>query len=110
MVANGVNKLPDKYSELITLIEGTTTTITLVDLNSKVRTFYTQKMKDLTSGNELALFSFKQFKGLCQKCGKQGHKAVNCRSKEPSTPFKGVKCYNCNQYEARTPSEKGFYH
>ncbi len=98
MVAHVVNKLPNKYSELITLVEGSTTTITIVDLKSKIRTFYTRKLKDSKAGNELALFLKKQFKGLCRKCGKQGHKASDCRSQEPSTPFKGVKCYNCNRY------------
>ena len=97
MVAHVVNKLPEEYSELITLVEGTTTTITLVDLKSKVRTFYTRKLKDSKAGNNLALAAFKQFKGLCRKCGKQGHKAADCRSKESSTPFKGIKCYNCNR-------------
>ncbi len=96
MVGHVVNKLPSEYSELITLVRGTTTTITLVDLKSKVCTFYTQKLKDSKSGNDLARFSLKQLKGLCQKCSKQGHKAVDCCLKESSTPFKGVKFYNCN--------------
>jgi hypothetical protein len=87
MVAHIVNKLPDEYSELVTLVEGRTTTITLVDLKSKIRTFFARKLKDSKTGNELALAFNKTFKGLCCKCGKQGHKAVDCRSKDSSVPF-----------------------
>ena len=75
-----------------------TTTVTLGDLKSKIRTFYTRKLKTLKSGDELALLAvYKQFKGLCQKCGKQGHKALECRNKDPMQN-KGVKCFNCNRY------------
>ena len=38
------------------------------------------------------------FKGLCRKCRKQGHKAVDCRSEPKEGPKKGIKCYNCNKY------------
>ena len=78
VVAHIVNKLPDECSELITLVEGTTTTITLIELKSKIRTFFTRKLKDSKAGNELALAVNKLFKGLCRKCGKQGHKAADC--------------------------------
>ncbi len=97
LVAHVINKLPNEYSELITTIESLSTTITLVDLQSKVQAFYTRKLKDRKSGNELALFP-KMFKGICRKCGKQGHRAKDCRSTPKEEPKKGVKCYNCNKY------------
>ena len=74
-----MNKLPKEYSEVITVIEGMGT-ITLSDLKSKLRAFYKRKFKDLNT-NEIALFANGKFKGLCKNCGKQGHKAADCRSK-----------------------------
>ena len=78
-------------------------TITLSDLKSKLRAFYKRKFKDLNT-NEIALFANGKFKGLCKNCGKQGHKAADCRSKNNTggankeTKGKGVKCFNCNKY------------
>ena len=52
------------------------------------------------SEDEIALF-VKSFKGLCNKCGKYGHKGVDCREKEkddekpPSKSFFNGKCYHC---------------
>ena len=95
MVAHVINKLPSEYSELITLVESMTTTVSLLDLKHMVRTFYARKLKDNKAGNEMALFASKQFKGLCRNCGKQGHKASDCCSKE-AIPRMGIKCFNCN--------------
>ena len=92
MVAHVFTKLPSEYSELLTLVESMTTTLTLLDLKHKVRTFYARKLKDNKAGNEMALFASKQLKGICRKCGKQGHKASDCRSKE-NIPRKGIKCF-----------------
>jgi hypothetical protein len=98
VVAHIVNNLPEEDSDLVTLVESMTTTITLVELKSKNRTFYTRKLKTLKLGDELALAAvYKQFKGLCRKCGKQGHKASECRNKDPMQN-KGIKCFNCNRY------------
>ena len=98
VVAHIVNKLPEEYSELVTLVEGMTTTITLVKLKSKIRTFSTRKLKDSKSSNEIALLIInKSFTGICRKCGKQGHKAADCRSRDVTTN-KNVKCFNCNRY------------
>ena len=58
---------------------------------------------------EQAFFSKSKFKGDCRKCGKYGHKAVDCRSKSNTTEKreltpkqkwnkrKNVKCYNCQK-------------
>ena len=102
VIAHMMNKLPKEYSEVITVIEGMGT-ITLSDLKSKLRAFYKRKFKDLNT-NEIALFANGKFKGLCKNCGKQGHKAADCRSKSNTagankeTKGKGVKCFNCNKY------------
>ena len=97
-MAHVINKLPEDYSELITVVEGLSTTITLNKLKVKILAFYSRKLKDRKSGNELALFT-KTFKGICRKCGKQGHKSNECRSKpKDEGNKKGLKCFNCNKY------------
>jgi len=83
--------------------------MSLDDLKSKFRAFYKRKFKGKPNDKELALPSFSsKYKGTCKNCGKQGHKAVDCRSKPAGTRVvnkstkttvgKGVKCFNCNKY------------
>ena len=67
----------------------------------------TEQTKTNKNG-EQAFFSKSKFKGDCRKCGKYGHKAVDCRSKDNTTEKKeltpeqrnkrtNVKCYNCQK-------------
>lgn len=37
-----------------------------------------QRLKNKEDTKEVALFTKKQFKGACDKCGKTGHKSVDC--------------------------------
>ena len=64
------------------------------------------KNKKPAKGAELSFFT-NQFKGFCRNCGKQGHKAADCRSKKKPAPkdkengkkrdLGKVKCYNCGK-------------
>ncbi len=93
LIAHIIANLPNKYSEVITVVEGMDK-ITLTEVKAKIRVFNKQKFKTDKSPikeKELALFAG-QFKGNCRNCGKQGHKAAECRSK----PTKNNKSKDCN--------------
>jgi hypothetical protein len=38
-------------------------------------------------------------KGACNKCGKQGHHAMECRSGAPQAARKQLKCFVCDRTE-----------
>jgi hypothetical protein len=108
LMAHILDKLPLEYSEVITTVEGQTT-LTLDDLKSKIRAFYKRKFKSESSNEkEIALAITPKFKGTCRNCGRQGHRANECRSKpagtKPEKPKpiatvgKGLKCFNCNKF------------
>ena len=112
LIAHVIANLPNEYSEVITVVEGMDK-ITLTEVKAKIRAFYKQKFKAEKSTikeKELALFAG-QFKGNCRNCGKQGHKAAECRSKPMKNEKskdgnnknkdgvgKHIKCYNCNKF------------
>ena len=98
-----VGKLPVEYSEVITVIQNNKSN-TLNDVKALIRKFYQRKFSDKTS-DEAAMFIGGKFKGLCRNCGKQGHKAADCRSKANTAGTKkkegktvGIKCFNCNKF------------
>ena len=104
MIAHILDKLPKEYSEVVTMVEAMPS-LTLEDLKAKIRAFFKRKFKNEKSDGELALAAFgTKFKGLCRSCGKQGHKAADCRVKNKThgdgnrPPPKGVKCFNCNKH------------
>ena len=104
LVAHIIDKLPSGYSEIITVVEGMST-IALPELKQKIRAFYKRKFKGESKDNELALAVYTKFKGDCRNCGKQGHKAADCRSKNKNAGpnkdkdnKKKLKCFNCNKY------------
>ena len=112
LIAHIIANLPSEYSEVITVVEGMDK-ITLSEVKAKIRAFYKRKFKSEkapTKEKELALFAG-QFKGNCRSCGKQGHKAAECRSKPTKNEKdrdgsnknrdgvgKNIKCYNCNKF------------
>ena len=81
VIAHIIDKLPGEYSEVITMVEGVKN-VTLTEIKAKIRAFYKRKFKTTDKNeDELALFVGGKFKGNCRNCGKQGHKAAECRSK-----------------------------
>ena len=104
LIAHILNKLPNEYSEVVTSVEGITS-LTLSDLQSKIRAFWKRKLKGEKNSKELALPIYTKFKGICRNCGKQGHKANDCRSKKATlngdkskTNNKDLKCFNCGKF------------
>lgn len=104
VIAHILNKLPAEYSEVVTNVEGMSS-MTLRDVKAKIRAFYKRKFKDTNTAKELAMTAGGKFKGQCRNCGKQGHKASECRSKSNVAGDKGqkdkktgVKCFNCNKF------------
>ena len=104
VIAHILNKLPSEYSEVVTSVEGLSS-VTLRDIKAKIRAFYKRKFSGNKNPSELALFAGGKFKGDCRNCGKQGHKASECRSKSNVAGDKGhkdkkagIKCFNCNKF------------
>ena len=89
MMAHMLANLPRGYSELITTIEyemeSSKSTMTVDQLIDRIRNFYRRKFANLNksgdNGEDIALVAFK---GNCRKCGKQGHKANECKTKSSS--------------------------
>ena len=102
MIMHILNKLPNKYSKVVTSVEGLTS-LALSDLQSKIRAFWKRKFKGEKNPKELALSVYTKFKGMCRNCAKQGHKSIDCRSKRPTLNDekkkynKDIKCYNCGK-------------
>jgi gag-polypeptide of LTR copia-type/Zinc knuckle len=134
LIAHIFAKLPKSYSEVITTrkqlgLEG----VKIDQIKKTLEEFWERniapnrarrmgrgEVKVMSVGTSFRPNSFKktgpfgQFKGICRRCGKQGHKAVDCRvnlgkgaeekqgkdgKRESGT--KTVTCYNCQ--------EKGHY-
>ena len=101
MISHILDKLPKEFSELVTMVEAMPS-LTLKNLKAKIRVFFIRKFKNEKSDGELALAAFgTKFNGLCRSCGKQGHKAADCRVKNKTQgdgnrpPPKG---FNCNKH------------
>ena len=116
IIAHIINKLPPEYSEVVTSVDGMSS-MTLRDVKAKIRSFYKRKFKDNKNSTELAMSAGGKFKGQCRNCGKQGHKASECRSKSNVAGDRGhkekktgIKCFNCNKfgghYAKDCPEEK----
>ena len=102
MIAEIFLKLPDSYSEFVTScnLRGMTGNGTTKEMSKELDRFYKrtigkedQKSRTKNNQGKDAFFTFtkenpknkgvvnfaKAFKGLCNKCGKQGHKGIDCR-------------------------------
>ena len=60
MIAHILNKLPNEYSKVVTSVEGLTS-LTLSDLQSKIRAFWKRKFKGEKNPKELALSVYTKF-------------------------------------------------
>ncbi len=109
-MAHFINNLTEVYKSLVVGKFGLASSEhTIQEVKKNVRDYYDLYVRDETKtskNGEQAFFSKSKFKGDCRKCGKYGHKAVDCRSKGNTTEKreltpkqrkkrKNVKCYNC---------------
>ena len=112
--------LPDDYDIVLTVISGKKAGYSYEDMKEKIQEYWKVNFEQDTTTKKkshLALATqtrgngsnWKNFKGTCNKCGKQGHKAVDCWSKKTGNGGGGQggrqggngsdnrKCYNCNK-------------
>jgi hypothetical protein len=134
MIAEIFLKLPKSYSEFITscnLRRGTAGNVTLIDMIKDLSRFYKRSVRNeeqnggrhknrgeksafLTSGEQNpkgnrpnAFVNYgKAFKGLCNKCGKQGHKGINCRVRKENYLVKPHKIVQNAYYKTSNGYEK----
>ena len=101
MILHILEGLPKEYDALITVasndLDNSTNPMTLDRLRKMIRSHYQrlQKSKEHNKKEE-ALVTYQPFKGRCRNCGKFGHKAVDCRSKNNNNANNNNR--NQNQY------------
>ena len=98
--AHLLGNLPSGYEDVQTKLSGQEGHLSVMEIEKEICDKWKRSYKDESSKKKdnLAMtvdrtrskFT-KKFKGRCRKCGKQGHKASDCRSDK-----KGV-CFNCGQ-------------
>ena len=95
--AHMLGYLPDGYADVRTKLSGKEESLTVSEVEDEIRNKWKREFKSRedTSGNLAMTVSNgrikKKFKGKCRKCGKQGHKAAECRSSK-----QGV-CFECGE-------------
>ena len=80
LILHILNNLPKMYKTMAEICEDELTkgTLTLLSLKERLRTKYRRTKKtDGTKMSSVALLT-KQFKGMCNVCGKVGHKGPDC--------------------------------
>jgi hypothetical protein len=108
--AHYLANLPEEYSDVITKLSGKINKTTIEDLEKEIRNKWKrcfkpkndedneEKEKEKKENKNLALnvekgkggFK-KKFKGKCRNCGKQGHKAAECKSDKKRV------CFTCGK-------------
>ncbi len=95
LIAHVLSNLGKDYDHLVNVVEGELEGLTLSKLRERIRSFYCRVLKyERNSANEKNFALWHQankegkgkhvhkFKGRCNKCGKYGHKAAQCRPEE----------------------------
>ena len=90
VILHMLNNLPKEYniqiSKLETQMDDTSKLLTIDKVQVELRLRYT-RLKTTSQnygeeGMEQAMISYHCFKGKCMKCGRIGHKAVQCQSSD----------------------------
>jgi hypothetical protein len=115
--AHLLGNLPEGYEDVKTKIHGKEADYTVREVEKEIvdkwkRDFHKEDSEK--KGIAMAVTTkgtgnWKKFKGTCRKCGKIGHKALDCRSEGGNNKSKGVKCYGCGlegHYKRDCPKEK----
>lgn len=135
MITHVFAKLPkESYKTYVTTEKKGLATLTMEEVKKSILAYWKQYIKE-DEKKEEAFYGeqqasrrpqggnsnkkpFKRFKGTCNKCGKQGHKGVDCRGggaaaagrNPPSgTDLKHIKCYKCQEnghYARDCPNKK----
>lgn len=82
LIAQVINVAPKEYMSVLTsTVTSKGDDLTVEDLRQVMKQYYrtSQLREEGNQDNEIALIGFK---GKCNKCGKQGHKAAQCRVTE----------------------------
>jgi len=90
LIIHVLNNLPEEYDIQVSKLEGQlddkTNPLTIGDIRTELSLRYARiknkngSSNEKESGMEQAFAAFRRFKGKCNKCGKIGHKAAECRS------------------------------
>jgi hypothetical protein len=98
MLAHILASLPAEYAPVKTKLHNQLTTTSMKDFKSDIRyqwtlvnAAYLENLAEQDKERDTALTtaSYGPYKGICTKCGKQGHKAEKCKSH--------IKCFKCNK-------------
>jgi hypothetical protein len=104
--AHLLGNLPEGYEDVKTKIHGNEDNYSVRQIEKEIVNKWTRDFhKDESEKKGIAMTvttkgngNWKKFKGTCRKCGKIGHKALDCRSEGGNNnKSKGVKCYGCGQ-------------
>ena len=117
LILHILNNLPKMYETTAEICEDELSkdTLTLASLKERLRTKYRRtKTTENVKMSSVALFA-KQFKGMCNVCGKVGHKGVDCftleKNKEKKDAF--IKKMNNNRksgnYQKKNFAERKCY-
>jgi gag-polypeptide of LTR copia-type len=82
-----LNKLPQEYEATVLMIESEIDEGNVPSINTVVQKLVLQYQRNLSrkgskkgGGDDVALYGGGGFKGNCNKCGKRGHKGVDCKA------------------------------
>ena len=119
LISHVIIHSPPEYQVPVEVLSAGRAHLTLDQVKKNLHNYWKRYFKDSGTGvlkpagaNEALIAEnnkkkpWKKFKGLCSKCGRQGHKAANCyaKSKVKSEPkdnkhkdLTKIKCYKCNK-------------
>ncbi len=107
LIAHILSNLGKDYEQLVNVVEGELEGLTFAKLRERIRSFYSRVLRHKTKDDEnnYALWHqtkskekknthMHKFKGRCNRCGKYGHKAVQCAEKEQASR---KVCHHCKK-------------
>ena len=115
LIIHILSNLPEEYevavSELERKLKDDSVQLSMEDIRETLGSRFDRIVKNYEAKKEeLAFAAFKkQFKGLCGKCGKYGHKSTECPNQEAGRAeqhkFQGT-CWVCGEKARKCPNKK----